>query len=123
KQKLVAVYLSNMSITIYLMLFINGVFFFKSEEIISILLGEKWLESAVYLKIISLGSLFFPIISQVQNLLKVLKRVRIFFQIDFVNKIVCTTLVILLANFLSFPNVLALVLAINAVFSLVYLYV
>lgn len=111
----------NIELLNLLMILSNAVFFFMAEEIITIVLGEKWLGSVIYLKIIAVGSLFYPITIQIQNIFKVRNRMNSYLTIELVNKGVSLFITIFFVKFLPFPTLLTVLLIINFLFALVYL--
>lgn len=119
-QKLRELFLLNVKLLTYLMLTINGIFFFKALQIIKLLLGDNWLESVVYLKIVAVGSLISPITVQSLNIFKVRNLLNRFLKIDFANKIFTLSFVFILVKYLSFSQLLIIVLSINILFSMIY---
>jgi O-antigen/teichoic acid export membrane protein len=79
--------LQNIKLVTFLILLVNGIFFFQAYEIINVLLGKKWIEMEIYLKIASVGSIFFPINGQCQSIHKVKNKVSLFFKIELISKI------------------------------------
>ncbi len=122
-EKLRQLFLVNVKILTYLMLLVNGILFFKAEDIIILLLGENWIETVIYLKIVALGSLFSPITVQSQNIFKVKNLLSFFLKMELFNKLLSLGLVFFLVSRTSFPFVLGVVFGINVIFSFIYLYI
>lgn len=120
--KLKELFMTNINILNYIMLLLNGVFFFKAEEIILLLLGENWIGSAVYLKIIAVGSLFFPITTQAQNIFKIKNVLSSFLKFELINKAVLLLFILLLVRYFSFPTILSFVVLINTIVAFGYLF-
>lgn len=120
--KLRTLYLTNINMLTYIMLLINGIFFFNAEEIILLLLGKNWIESVVYLKIITAGSLFYPIANQSQNIFKVRNLLNTFLKIEFGNKVLLLLFVLIMVRSFSYPVVLSGVVLINMLISFGYLF-
>lgn len=118
-EKLREIFLLNIKILTYIMLCINGIFFFNAYEIIRFLLGDNWLESVIYLKIIAAGSIIYPISIQVQNIFKVRNLLNTFLKIDLANKLLSLSTVFLFISQMSFPLLLSVVLGINFLFALI----
>lgn len=118
-QKLREIFLFNIKILVYLMILINGIFFFLANEIVLLLLGSDWLGSVIYLKIISAGSLLQPIAIQSQNIFKVRNKVGQFLKMEIINKIVTMIVVFILVSYIKFPQMLMIVLGINLIFTLI----
>lgn len=118
--KLKEVYLLNVRVLALVMILINGIFFFTAEELIFILLGENWLGSVVYLKIVAAGSIFLPITVQSQNIFKVRNKLGRFLKLELINKGITLGLVLGLISLVSFPELLILIMAINLIFSIIY---
>lgn len=122
-EKLRGIYLTNIKLLTYVMLLLNGVFFFKANEIIKIVLGNNWMGSVVYLKIAAIGSLLGPIMIQSQNIFKVRNKLNIFLKIDLCYKVLTLILIFILVSFISMPRLLSYLVAINLFISFVYLYI
>jgi len=122
-ERLREIFLLNIKILTYVMLFINGIIFFKSHIIINLLLGDKWLESVIYLKILAVGSIVFPISVQVQNVFKIRKLLDIFLKIELFYKLFSLGFVFLFISKMSFPLMLSIVIGINFFFAMIYLFI
>lgn len=120
-QKLRNLYFFNIRLLIFLMLLINGLFFFTAKELIVLVLGEKWSESAIYLKIIASGSLLYPITVQSQNIFKVRNKLNAFLRLESINKLLSLFLIILLVNFLNFSVLLMVIVGVNFLFAIICL--
>ena len=121
-EKLRSLFMQNMKIIFYIMLFINGIFFFKTHEIVKILLGDNWIDSVIYLKILSIGSLFYPIVNQTQSILKVRNKVNIYFRIELISKMIMI-IVVAIGIFrisLSLPQILSIVVGLGIIVFFVY---
>lgn len=120
--RLKELYLTNIKILTYIMLFLNGILFFNATEIINFLLGSHWMNSVIYLKIVAVGSLFVPIAVQSQNIFKIRNNLDIFLKIEFINKIISLVVVFIFISKISLPSLLIFVLAFNFIFSLFCFY-
>ncbi|WP_438969478.1 lipopolysaccharide biosynthesis protein [Nonlabens sp.] len=89
--------LQNIKLVTFLIALVSGVFFFQTEQVITILLGDKWLGSVIYLKIAAMGGLFIPMNGQCQSIFKVKNKVNLFFKIELILKIVGLAIVFSLA--------------------------
>lgn len=122
RNKLRDIFNLNVRLITYLMLLINGIFFYKADEIVTILLGSKWIGSAIYLKIFALGSVFYPITVQAQNIFKILNKINLYLKIELIHKIFILISVFILVYWLTFPNVLIIIMIFNIVLSFLYQY-
>ena len=116
------IFLKNIRRLTLFMVLINGILFFNAHEIILILLGEKWIEMTIYLKIAAVGSILFPVNTQVINILKARGNPGIILKIEFFIKSISLGLIIILSTAKSFPLVLWSLAVINLVSSCVFLY-
>lgn len=123
KIRLRELFITNISLLTILMIYINGIFFYNATEIIYLLLGEKWIGSVIYLKIISAGSLFIPISIQAQNIFKTRNTLSLFLKLEIFNKIVTLIFIACTVSYLTFPRLLLSTVIFNSLFSFLYLYI
>lgn len=64
-----------------------------SEPLITLLIGEKWLQAAVFFKIMCFAGIFYPLHSFNLNVLKVYGRSDWFLKAEFINKIIAVGLI------------------------------
>lgn len=84
---------------------LNGTFFITSlfmtvlfictEEIILILVGDKWITSILYLKIITLSGFFLPLYSMNINFLAVMNRTKLYMKIDTYTKVLIVPVILI----------------------------
>ena len=84
---------------------LNGTFFITSlfmtvlfictEEIILILVGEKWITSILYLKIITLSGFFLPLYSMNINFLAVMNKTKLHMKIDTYTKVLIVPVILI----------------------------
>lgn len=116
------IFLNNMRMLTYVMIIINGLFYFNANEIVLFLLGENWVGMASYLKIAAVGSIFIPINTQVISIFKVKGKAGFLLKIETVWKIVALILIILFSIYTTFETVLWMVVILNSIMGFVYLY-
>lgn len=80
-------FLKFILVTTLLTFFFMAILFSCSEEIILLLVGEKWLVSAEYLKILAVSGLFLPLFAMNINFLAVIKKTKEFLQLEVISKI------------------------------------
>ncbi|ROI12938.1 lipopolysaccharide biosynthesis protein [Epilithonimonas hominis] len=122
KTKLKDIFNLNVRLITYLMLLINGIFFFQAQEIVIVLLGKNWIDSAVYLKIFAIGSIFYPITIQAQNIFKILNKVNLYLKIELGHKVFILISVLFLVYWISFPKLLIIIVILNVFLSFFYQY-
>ncbi|WNM20222.1 lipopolysaccharide biosynthesis protein [Flavobacterium capsici] len=115
-------FLFNVRRLTFLMVLINGILFFNGLEIITILLGPKWIEAVPFVKIAAVGSLFSPINTQVVSIFKAKGKPGFILKLEMIWKIVVLTLIIFLATFAHFQQILWMVVIINSIMGIVYLF-
>jgi O-antigen/teichoic acid export membrane protein len=120
--QLKSIILQNIKLVTFLILLVNGIFFFQAYEIIKILLGKKWLEMEIYLKIASVGSIFFPINGQCQSIHKVKNKVSLFFRIELISKILGLITIFALISICSLSQILIVLVLITIFSSLTFFY-
>lgn len=84
---------------------LNGTFFITSlfmtvlfvctEEIILILVGDKWMISILYLKIITLSGFFLPLYSMNINFLAVMNKTKLYMKIDTYTKVLIVPVILI----------------------------
>lgn len=121
-QHLKKIVLQNIRLVTFLMLVVNGIFFFQSHEIIEFLLGEKWLGLDVYIKIASVGSVFLPMNGQCQSIFKVKDSIGLFLKVEVISKIIGLITILSLIFFLELPSILWLIASFTILTSCVYFY-
>ena len=65
-----------------------------AEPMVVVLLGDKWIASAQYITILSLGYMFWPISSIGRNIMKAMKRSDILLCVDIIQKIIGVTIIV-----------------------------
>lgn len=116
------IFLQNIRRLTFVMVFINGIFYFNAYEIIYILLGEKWVGMADYLKIAAVGSIFLPINNQVINIFKVKGEVGFLLKVELIWKLVVVVLIVLFSLYTSFTAVLWMIVVLTTIMGFVYLH-
>lgn len=119
--RLKEVFQFNLDLLNLLMILCNAIFFFMAKEIIIIVLGNNWIGSVIYLKIISVGSLFYPITIQIQNIFKVTDKMNSYLKLELANKAISLFAIIIFVKLIAFPSLLIIVLGLNFLFALLYL--
>ncbi|TBX66357.1 lipopolysaccharide biosynthesis protein [Flavobacterium silvisoli] len=114
--------LQNIKTVTFLILIVNGIFYFQAHEIIRLLLGVKWFGMEPYVKIAAVGSTFFPINGQCQSIFKVKNKVNLFFKIELISKIVVLVTIFSLISFYDLPQILWLIVIITILTSVTYFY-
>lgn len=72
----------------------SALLFSMSDELISLLLGSKWMESGEIFEILILSAVFIPSISLSSNILKVLGRSRIILNLTIISKVIVLMIVV-----------------------------
>lgn len=114
--------LQNIKMVTFLILLVNGIFYFQALEIISFLLGDKWTGMEPYLKIAAVGSIFLPMNGQCQSIFKVKNKVNLFFRIELISKAISLMIIFALIAFFDLPTILWILVWITVVTSLTYFY-
>lgn len=112
----------NLKFLLIVTFFINFIFFFESNSIISFLLGKNWVEMNVYIKVIVLGTFLEPINYQVINIYKAKGLLKNLLKYETIIKIATTSIVLICPFFFSFITVISIVVFVNNLFSIIYLY-
>lgn len=116
------IFIKNIRSLTFIMVFINGVFFYLADEIISFLLGQHWTGMAEYLKIAAVGSIFLPLNNQVINVYKVKGEVNFILRIELIWKILVVLFIVLFSLYTSFTVVLWIIALLTTVMGFVYLH-
>lgn len=116
------IFLANVKNLTFIMVLINVFFFYNALEITRFLLGEKWLNMVVYMKIASIGSLFLPINTQVISIFKVKGKANFILKLEMIWKTFALTLIITLSLLTNFFTVLFSMVVLSTVMGFVYLY-
>lgn len=116
------IFLTNVRRLTLLMILINVVFFYNANEIIRFLLGEKWIDMVLFLKIASLGSLFSPINTQVISIFKVKGKPGFILKMEMIWKSFALVMIIVLSVLTNFFTVLYAMVVLSWIMGLIYLY-
>jgi teichuronic acid exporter len=81
--------------TFFITSFFMTILFVCSNEIILILIGIKWVNSIMYLKILSISGLFIPLYALNINFLAVKNRTQLYFKIELFTKLFAIPIIIL----------------------------
>lgn len=96
--EIVRMYNRFIILTILLSSFGMTYLYVNADSIVLILLGDKWVESILYLKIIAISGLFLPIYNLNLNLLAVIRETSIFLRIEVISKILLVPLIFIAFN-------------------------
>ncbi len=83
------------SITAFVIIPLVSIISMLSSEIVEVVLTERWLPSARYMKILSFALLAFPLTAINDNLLKVKGRTKLFLRAEIIKKIIGVSLTLL----------------------------
>lgn len=103
--------------TFFVTCFFMSILFICSKEIILILIGDKWITSILYLKILSLSGLFIPLYKLNINFLAVKNRTKLYFKIELFTKLFAIPTIIIGIYF----GIIAMIYSISIISFLTYL--
>lgn len=75
--------------------FFMAILFSNALEIILILVGEKWRQSAIYLQILAVSGIFLPLYAVNTNFLAVVQKTKLLLKIEFLTKLFAIPIVII----------------------------
>ncbi|NRT15106.1 O-antigen/teichoic acid export membrane protein [Flavobacterium sp. 28A] len=114
--------LPNIKVVTFLILVVNGVFYFQAHEIIKLLLGDKWLKMEVFLKIVAVGSLLIPMNGQCQSIFKVKNKVNLFLKIELISKALGLIIIFSCISLYDLATILRILVLITFLTSLINFY-
>lgn len=97
--------------TFFITVFFMAILFVCSNEIILILIGLKWTNSILYLKILSISGLFIPLYTLNINFLAVKNRTHLFFQIELITKLFAIPIILVGVSFGIVPMLIGIIVA------------
>lgn len=95
--------------TFFITSFFMTLLFVCSNEIILILIGIKWVNSVLYLKILSISGLFIPLYTLNINFLAVKNRTQLYFQIEFITKLFAIPIIFIGVSFGIIPMLIGII--------------
>lgn len=95
--------------TLFITSFFMTILFVCSNEIILILIGTKWTNSILYLKILSISGLFIPLYALNINFLAVKNRTRLYFKIELATKLFAIPVIIIGISFGIIPMLIGII--------------
>lgn len=102
--------------TFFITSFFMTILFVSANEIILILIGDKWATSILYLKILSISGLFMPLYTLNINFLAVKNKTRLYFKIELFTKLFAIPTILIGISF----GIIAMLVTISAISFLAY---
>lgn len=115
-------YRNNIQIALFFITSLSVFMFFQSKNIIFILLGDKWLDMEMMLKIIAFGGMTVPLSNLNKNILIVKGKGLLFLKLEIYKKLASILLIIILVKF-SFLTLLMWITVFGIIYSLIEMYI
>ncbi len=106
--KLKAFYVKNIQITFALICGISTLMYFQAEIIVSMLLGNKWLDMVPFLKVLAIGGLFMPLTQINRNMLKVKGLAGLYLKLEVIRKVMLIALIFFFINYSFITTIIAI---------------
>ncbi|WP_276499328.1 lipopolysaccharide biosynthesis protein [Pontibacter litorisediminis] len=115
-------YRNNIQVAILLITALSVFMFFQSKSIIFILLGEKWLEMEMILKVVAIGGITVPLSNLNKNVLKVKGKGFLFLKLEILKKIISIIIIVSLIKF-SFITLIMWITVFEVFYSILEMYI